>query len=210
MTHKKRRIIDATRGQINAASQLIGPEYNMRESVSGPFADILHEAVPNLLSVQDRHVTRLSIDLRRDFKRTLALPDAELLAKKSDLIATMIDVWMQINPQADADVAAMQEEGKPNVMQGNAGDVLRAYVQPAIDARDEKKLRALIPLLSYHTLSALSMQNQNDIILAMHSWSELVRVVDKLPPRMIDVAFIACRVALSSDAEQLRTLRQHM
>ena len=210
LTHKKRRIVDATKGQMDAAVKLLGPEYNLQESANGPFADVLRAAVPELLSVEDRHMMRMSVDLRKQFRRTLALPDAELLEKKSDLVTTIIEIWMQINPKGDSAVAAMQEEGKPDVMQGDPGDVLRAYVQPAIDARDAAKLRALIPLLAYHTLGAISMHDQDDAEFAMHCWSELVRHVDDLPTRMIELAFLACRVAMADDAGALRAIKQHM
>lgn len=215
MSEKMRRVVDATQPQMAAAKYLIGPEMNIK-TTTGPGSEVLKEAVPYLFSVDDRNAMVMSTDLRRKFKQTLAAPGNQapdtkgLQDMKSSLTTNIIEMWMQINPTTDKALSAMQEEGKPDVLNGTLSDVFDAYVVPHLERRDAERLRKLVPLVGYHTIGAVGMDDMEAVNRAIGTWSDIARVVSDLPSRVIDLAFIACRVALAKDAEELRVLKLQM
>ena len=215
MSEKMRRVVDATQPQMAAAKYLVGPEFNIKNS-AGPGADVIREAMPYLLSVDNHNSMILSMDLRKRFKQTLAAPENQTPDKKrlhemkSSLTTNIIDMWMQINPTTDKVLSSMQETGKPDVLNGNITEVFQAYVQPHVESKNAEQLRKLVPLIGYHTIGAVSMDDAASINLAIKTWSDVARVITDLPSRIIDLAFIACRVAMADDAEELRVLKLQM
>lgn len=135
---------------------------------------------------------------------------ARLHDLKRKLVGVIVDTWMQINATSDAAIKALQETGKPDVLQGEAVDVLKAYVDPHIEAKDVVALKKLLPLIGYHTIGGITMENDAAVDKAIKMWSSIAHLVDKLPPRIIDLAFIACRVALADSIEELKKLREQM
>lgn len=201
------RMVDATRAQIDRARALLGAEMNLADKTTGPYADAIRTATPELLSLDDRHLMYLSGTLRKEFHAILD-EETEMRALKERLAICVVELWLQVNPTSDESIAAMREEGKPDTREGSPREVIEAYVMPAIEAGDAERLRGLVPLLGYHTIGAVTMDDAGSLDLAIRAWSAVVKTVQGVSPRVMDLAFLACKIGLASNLDELRALRR--
>lgn len=206
MSHKTRRIIDATGPQIQAANYLVGPEFNIKNLTTGPSAEALRAAVPELLSTDQTHMMHLSVGHRATFKKLLACTDLSFGELQHQLTGVITEILFQINPTLDKAITAHQKEGEPDVLNGEPGAVLRAYVEPAITAKDAEKLRSLLPLISYHTLGAVTMKDIPTIRYALSQWGAIGKMMPDLPPRITKTVIMACKIIAADDIDELRAM----
>lgn len=209
LTNKRRRIVEIKEEQKSAAKYLVGPDINLKRP-TGPAVDVMREAVPELLAVNDFQIIQLAYDHRRTFRQLLETNHRPLEDMRKELSELMIDIWLQINPTTTESLSKLNEEGKPDAMGDDPVAILKAYIEPHIAMRNNDRLQKLIPLLSYQTMASAALKDTTAMRYVEGLWTNVTKIVTNLPQRVAGTAFMLCNISLADNIDDLQRLRAGM